>query len=169
MAAPEATITEYGLANGTQAITKVISNAFSTPGYVVKVSTTAGTFSGTSAITDVPDGYTIKSCIPATAQLMVNTVEGSAQANQSIGVQAMIPGQEAYLLLGATAAVTAGDFMAASATAGKIIPRSAAAGNTDLAAVVFARALESKLTQAGGTIRVRFISPIYLATTEVVT
>ena len=161
MAAPDATITRYGLANGAQSISKTISNAFAYPGYVVKVSTTAGTFDGTTAVTDVPSGYTTKSCVPATAQCMVNVTEGSALTNQFIGVQALIPGQEAYLMLGATAAVVCGDFMAPSTSAGVICPRTATGLASD-ACVVFCRALEAKVTQAGGSIRVRIISPIYV-------
>lgn len=164
MAAPEGTIAQYGLYNPAPVISYKISNALSYPGYVVKVSTTAGTFDATSAVTDVPAGYTIVDTIPATMQLMVNVVEGSAQANQTIGVQALIPGQEAYLMLGATVAVAVGDFMGASTTAGVIQPRNAT-GSLGSAGVVFCRALEAKDAQAGATagtsIKVKIISPIY--------
>jgi NADPH-dependent curcumin reductase CurA len=146
MAAPEATIANYGLANPAQAINKVISNAFAYPGYVVKVSTTAGTFSGTSAVTDVPAGYTIKSCVPATMQAMVNVTEGAAQTNQLIGVQGLIPGQEAYLMLGATAAIAVGDLIAPSSAAGCVCPRSSSGLASD-ACIVFARASRLRVTR----------------------
>lgn len=169
MSAPEATISEFGLSNPAQGISYTISNAFSYPGYVVKVSTTAGTFSGTSAVTDAPAGYTIKSCVPATMQCIVNVSEGSAQTNQFIGVQALIPGQEAYLMLGATAAIAVGDFIAPSSTAGVVCPRSAG-GIATAPCVVFARALEAKDAQAGATagttIKVRIMNPIYLGSGE---
>lgn len=164
MAAPEATISQYGLTNPAPAISFTIADAFSYPGYVVKVSTTAGTFVGASAVTDVPAGYTIKSCVPATMQSIVNVSEGSAQTEQFIGVQALIPGQEAYLMLGATAAITAGDFLGPSSTAGVVATRGKAG---DAAGVVFAQALEAKDanagTTAGTTIKCRIITPMYIA------
>lgn len=159
MAAPEATINQYGLSNPAPVISYTISNAFGYPGYVVKVSTSSGTMNGTTALTDVPAGYTVKDTIPATMQLMVNVVEGSAQANQFIGVQALIPGQEAYLMLcGATGAIAIGDFIAPTATAGCVTKRP----DTENC-VVIARALEAKDANATGTIRVKIMAPFYAA------
>lgn len=161
MAAPEATIVSYGLENPAQAIAYTIVEAYAKPGYVVRVYTTDGQMTGTTAATQIPDGYIIKSTVPPTAQAMVNITEGDAQTLQFIGVQALIPGQIAYLqLAAATATVAIGDLLGPTTTQGCVAPRSAT-GYVG-AGVAFAKALEAVTTGTGGTIRCRIISPIYL-------
>lgn len=172
MAAPEATITQYGLANPAQGIAYTLKEACTYPAYIFKVDTTAGQMTKTTAATDIPDGYNMKTTVPAYLQAMVQYTEGSAVAGVFSGIQALIPGQEAYLMLGATAAIAVGDLIAPSTTAGVVMPRSAA-GFASGACVVFAKALEAKLTQAGATagtaIKVRIISPMYLGAAELPT
>jgi hypothetical protein len=171
MAAPEATIAAYGLENPAQAISYTIVEAYALPGYIVKVGTTKDQMTGCSAATNVPDGYIIKSTVPATMQAIVNLEEGSAQTLQFVGVQALIPGQVAYLQLAAcTTAVTAiGDMLQASTIQGCITPRNAASVAITLAAgVVFCKALETKGALAYNTpIKVRIVNPVYCPATVV--
>jgi len=160
MAAPEATIAAYGLENPAQAIAYTIVEAYTQPGYVVKVYTTANQMTGISALTDIPDGYIIKSTVPATAQAIVNLVEGSALPGQFIGVQALIPGQIAYLqIAAATATVAIGDLLGPTTTQGCVAPRSATGARG--AGVAFAKALEAVTAGTGGTIKCRIIAPMY--------
>lgn len=168
MAAPEATIYSYGLSNPAPAISFTISDALQYPGYLVHVTSTAGTLDATDAFTDVPCGYTIKSCVPATMQAMsTGYVDGTAQTNQFIGVQALIPGQEAYLMLGATVAVPCGTYCGPTTQDGMLCPR-IATGSLPDAAVICCVTLEAKgptLTAAtvGSLVKVRIISPMYLS------
>jgi hypothetical protein len=158
--ATEATIISYGLENPAQAIAYTILEAYATPGYVVKVHTVSGQMTGTNAITDIPDGYIIKSTVPATMQAIVNSVEGDAQTLQFIGVQALIPGQIAYLqLAAATVAVAIGDLLGPTVTQGCVSPRSATGVRG--AGIAIAKALEAKDAAAGGTIRCRIIPTMY--------
>lgn len=160
MAAPEGTINSYGLENPAQAIAFTIVEAYSLPGYVVKVHTSAGQMTGINALTDIPDGYIIKSTVPPTAQAIVNLVEGAAQAGQFIGVQALIPGQIAYLqIAAATATVAIGDLLGPTTTQGCVAPRSATGARG--AGVAFAKALEAVTAGTGGTIRCRIIPTMY--------
>lgn len=162
--ATEATITQYGLENPAQAQSFTIVEAYSTPGYIVKVYTTEGQMTGCNTVTSIPDGYTILSTVPATSQAIVNLVEGSALPGQYIGVQALIPGQTAYLHLApATVAVAIGDLIGPTTTQGCVSPRNAT-GLTS-AGIAFAKALEQKGANAGAgaMIKVRIIAPVYLA------
>lgn len=161
--ATEATIIQYGLENPAQAISFTIVEAYATPGYLVKVHTTAGQMTGTAAVTDCPDGYTILSTVPATSQAIVNLVEGDALPGQFIGVQAPIPGQIAYLHLApATVAVTIGNFLGPTTSQGMVSPRNAT--GTVAAGWAIAKALEAKDANAGAgaMIKCRIISPVYL-------
>jgi len=158
--ATEASIVSYGLENPAQAIAYTIKEAYAYPGYIVKVYTTAGQMTGTSAVTDIPDGYTIKSTVPATMQAIVNLTEGTEQTLQFIGVQALIPGQIAYLQLSAaTAAISVGDLLGPSTTQGTVCPRSST--GVRAAGVAFAKALEAKDANATGTIKCRIIPTMY--------
>ena len=168
MAAPEATIYTRGLSNPAPAISYTISDDLAYAGYLVHVTTTAGSFDATDAVTELPVGYTIKSTVPATMQAGVaGGTDGTALANQFIGVQALIPGQEAYLMLGATIAVTVGDYLGPSSEEGVLAPRTSS-GTLPSAAVICCQALESKGPTAtaatvGSIIKVTIIAPMYLA------
>jgi hypothetical protein len=166
MSAPEGTITEGGLSNPAQGISYTLVEAVDAPGYMFKVSATAGSMNKTTAIGDCPSGYNIKSSVPAYLQAMVQLVEGAAVTGAFLGIQALVPGQEAYLQLDATAAtIAAGDFITCAAstqTAGKVQPRNTYTSSG--ACYVFARALEAKAANAGGTVKVKIMSPSYLPT-----
>jgi hypothetical protein len=169
--APEGTLYDYGLCNGAPVQNFTITDAFGYPGYTVKLGSTAKIMVGTTGPLDVPDGYTVRSSVPATAQIIVNMTEGSAVASQEIGVQALIPGQTAYIqLAGASTAISIDDFMQCAATAGTIQPRSAAAVAIKAAAgVVFCKSMEAKDASATGALKVRIISAIYCPATVVPT
>lgn len=174
MSAPEATITSRGLYNPAPVIAKTIVDACDYAGYLVHVSATAGSFDCCDAVTDVPVGYTVKSTVPATMQSMVNWTNGTAQANQLIGVQALIPGQEAYLMMGPTlTTVPVGTYCGPSSSDGMLCPRTSAAACTYTAVImcVTLEATGSVLTAAtvGSVVKVRIISPMYLTTGEVPT
>jgi len=169
MSAPEGTVNEAGLSNPAQGIGYILVEAVTQAGYIWKVSTVAGSMNKTTAIVDCPIGYNMKSSVPAYLQEMVQLVEGAAVAGAYLGIQALIPGQEAYLQLDATAATVAiGDsIMPATATPGKVQPRNSFTSSG--ACVIFAKALEAKVANAGvGTIRVRIVNPMYLPTGVVV-
>lgn len=167
MAAPEATIISYGLVNPAPVIAKTILQAAALPGMLVHVSPTPGSFDFTDSVTDYPVGYTVKSTVPPTMQAIVaGGSDGTAQTGQFIGVQALIPGNEAYLLMGATIAVTCGDFLGPSASQGVLSPRTAA-GTLASAGIACCIALENfgptaTAATVGSAIRVRIIAPIYL-------
>jgi len=175
MAAPEATIYNYGLSNPAPAIAYVIHATALHGGFLVKKSTTAGQMILTTACTDVPQGYLIKSTVPPTMQEMVNMTGATiGLEDQLIGVQALIPGQEAYLMACTTTAFTIGDYVGpttytSASLNGTIVPRTAA--NSTFAQCIIGVALEARAANFSTItpVKVKIIAPIYLATTELPT
>jgi len=175
MAAPEATIYTYGLYNPAPAIAYTIHATALHAGYLVKMSTTAGMMSFTSACTDIPQGYIIKSTVPPTMQEIVNMTGATmGLEDQYIGVQALIPGQEAYLMACTTTAFAVGDYVcpttsSAASMNGLIVPRTAA--NSAFATCVIGVTLVARAANFSTVtpVKVRIIAPMYLATTEVPT
>lgn len=170
MAAPEATIYNHGLYNPAQAIAYTVVDACDYAGYLVHVTSTAGSVDCTDAITDFPCGYTIKSTVPPTMQSMINWEEGDALTNQFIGVQALVPGQEAYLMLGATIAVPCGSYCGPSSEDGMLAPR-IAGGTIGSAAVIMCVTMEAKGPTAtaatvGSVVKVKILNPMYLEVSE---
>jgi len=168
MAAPEATIPNYGLYNPAPAIAYTIVDACTHAGYLVHVTSTAGSLDCTDAVTDIPCGFVIKSTVPPTMQAMsTGYSDGAAQAGQFVGVHALIPGQEVYLMFGPTIAVPCGTYCGPSAVDGMLHPRIAAAGLVDTAAVIMCVTMEAKGPTAtaatvGSAVKVKILSPMYL-------
>jgi len=167
MAAPEATIPNYGMYNPAPAIAYTIVDACTHAGYLMHVTSTAGSVDSTDAFTDVPCGFIIKSTVPPTQQAMsTGYADGTALAGQFIGVQALIPGQEVYLLLGATVAVPCGTYCGPSTQDGMLSPR-ISTGSLPDAAVICCVTMEAKGPTAtaatvGSAVKVKIISPMYL-------
>jgi len=153
-----------GLSNPSESISYIEKTAVDDAGFVVKAATTAGYVDVTGAVTDYPIGYTVRdTTTPANVQS-----GGDPSANTRVSIQALIPGQEAYLQLAASnSAIAVGDKIAAGAN-----------GQVDKAATsatfIMAIALEAKdattgvtpltgTTTTNVTIKVRIIPPYYLA------
>jgi len=169
MAAPEATIYNYGLSNPAPAIAYVIHATSIHGGYLVKMSTTANMMSFTAAGTDIPQGYIIKSTVPPTMQEMVNMTGATmGLEDQLIGVQALIPGQEAYLMSCTSNAITIGDYVGpttctSASLNGIIVPRIAA--NCTFAQCIIGVALEARAANQSTVtpVKVKIMAPMYLA------
>jgi hypothetical protein len=174
MAAPEATIPNYGMYNPAPAIAYTIVDACTHAGYLMHVTSTAGSLDCTDALTDFPCGFIVKSTVPPTQQAMsTGYADGTALAGQFIGVQALIPGQEVYLMLGATIAVPCGSYCGPSSEDGMLSPR-IAAGSIGSAAVICCVTMEAKGPTAtaatvGSAVKVKVLNPMYLAVNEVPT
>lgn len=175
MSAPEATIYTYGLYNPAPVIPYTIHATALHAGYLVKMSTTAGRMDFTSTCTDVPQGYIIKSTVPPTMQEMVNMTGATmGLEDQFIGVQALIPGQEAYLMACTTDAFAVGDYVCpttstAASLNGLVVPRNAtnkAFATCAIGVTLVARAANFSTVTP---VKVRIMAPLYLASGEVPT
>lgn len=157
--------TNSGLSNPAETISYVEITAVDDAGFVVKAATTAGCVDVTTAMTDIPIGYTFRdTTTPANVQS-----GGDPSANVRVGIQALINGQEAYLQLApSNAAITPGDPIAATAN-GQVDK----ATNGGAHYFVIGVALEAKdastgvavntgTTTTNQTIKVRIISPYYI-------
>jgi hypothetical protein len=175
MAAPEATIYTYGLYNPAPAIAYTIHATALHAGYLVKKSTTAGQMILTTACTDIPQGYLIKSTVPPTMQEIVNMTGATmGLEDQFIGVQALIPGQEAYLMACTTDAITIGDYVSATTYSpaslnGTVVPRTAT--NKAFATCLIGVALEARAANFSTVtpMKVRIMAPVYVESGEVPT
>lgn len=130
-----------GQVNPAQGIAYTVSDAVTSAGLIVALSTSATYTATLAGSTDEPIGYTFTDS--------VNPVTGVAESGKKVAIMALIEGQIIECVLPSThAAITIGDTIGIdSAGAGKV--------NKKTSGWLIGRAVESKAQNAGGYLKVR--------------